>query len=210
MQRTRIKICGITSEGDALAAVRCGVDSLGFNFHPASPRFIEPARAAAIKRVLPPFVCCVGLLVDLPIDAVRSVVAESDMDVLQFHGAETAALCDEAGLPYIKALPAKSRQFLVDSAKQYPRARALLIDTAVKGQFGGTGVTFDWSIVPTLSKPVIVAGGLDAVNVRHAMLALSPYAVDVSGGVEKAKGIKDEGKMNAFVNAVNTADKEQS
>ena len=208
MLRTRIKICGITRAEDAREAVNCGVDALGFNFCTRSARHVAPETAREIARDLPPLVTRVGLFVD---EQEADLAARLDIwqpDLLQFHGSETPACCDRAGLPYVKALAAGPDIARVASA--YKNACAILLDSDSGGQFGGTGQTFDWNLVPTLSRPLILAGGLDADNVGEAILRLRPFAVDVSSGVEVEKGIKDPAKMKAFVEAVHKADGEKA
>lgn len=201
--RTRVKFCGITQLGDALAAVDCGVDALGFVFHPASPRYLAPEKAAAIIAALPPFVATVGLFVDAPVDHVRNVAASVQLDLVQYHGAEDPERCRLAGCRYIKAIPMKSDVDLALAAARYDDAAALLLDAYHPVLAGGTGQVFDWASVPAArAKPIILAGGLSAENIASAISIVAPYAVDVSGGIEKNKGIKDLEKMRAFMSEV--------
>jgi len=203
---TRIKICGITRPEDALTAAMAGADAIGLVFYPKSPRAVTIEQAQAICAVLPPFVSVVGLFVDAEHFEVEDVLAAVHLDLLQFHGSETPAQCQAFATPYIKAIRMKDDADLIDAASQYASARGLLVDTFDPNEAGGTGETFDWDRVPDgLDAPIILAGGLEPGNVRAAIKQLSPYAVDVSSGVEVSKGIKDADKVRAFIKAVNTA-----
>jgi len=203
---TRIKICGITRPEDALTAANAGVDAIGLVFYPKSPRAITIEQAQAICAVLPPFVSVVALFVDAEHFEVEDVLAAVPVDLLQFHGSETPAQCQSFDRPYIKAIRMKDDADLVDAATQYAAARGLLVDTFNPDEAGGTGEIFDWDRVPEgLDTPIILAGGLEPSNVGSAIKQLSPYAVDVSSGVEMSKGIKDAEKIRAFVTAVYTA-----
>lgn len=205
--RTRVKICGITRPEDAGEAARLGVDAIGLVFHPDSPRAVDLRRAAEIVRSLPPFVTVVGLFVDPPQGRVEAVLAALSLDLLQFHGRETAARCRGFGRPYIKALTAGTGSDIAARAAEYPDAAGILLDAEVDGRSGGTGRTFDWRRVPEgLNRPLILAGGLGPENVAEAIRAVHPYAVDVSSGVESAKGIKDAARMAAFVRGVHSVD----
>ena len=204
--RTRIKFCGITQLSDALEAVRLGVDALGFVFYPNSPRNIEIAKAAEIMAQLPAFVSCVGLFVNASEELIQQVLQSTPIDTLQFHGDETVEECQSYGWPYLKAIRMKQDVNLESAAQEYSTASALLLDTYTQGTPGGTGEAFDWERIPkSLSKPIILAGGLSVNNVANAIQTVSPYAVDVSGGIEQAKGIKDAAKMAAFVKEVTNA-----
>jgi len=210
-KRTRIKFCGITRESDALDAVALGADALGFVFHPPSPRHVTPERAKAIVARLPPFVSAVGLFVDVALEEVRAIVADVQLDAVQFHGEESPAYCRAYGGPYLKAVRLESGLSLQAAAADYADARALLLDSFHPQLAGGTGQAFDWSLIPAeRGKPIVLAGGLDAANVAHAIRSVRPYAVDVSGGIERAKGIKDYDKMQAFVAEVLAVEREQS
>ncbi len=201
--RTRVKICGITRMEDALAAVNHGCDAIGLVFYAASPRFVTPERARQIVEALPPFVNAVGLFVDAPAEYVESVLAQVRLDLLQFHGDEYPDYCARFGLPYLKAVRVRPETNLLQYAADFAGAKALLLDTYVAGTAGGTGQTFDWSLIPpNLAKPVILAGGLDANNVGEAVRRVRPYGVDVSGGVEREKGIKDADKIAAFMRGI--------
>jgi phosphoribosylanthranilate isomerase len=205
--RTRIKICGITRVEDALSAARLGADAIGLVFYPASPRAVDVRQARAIVAALPPFVSVVGLFVDAGRDAVEQVVSRVGVDLLQFHGNETAADCEGFGKPYLKAVRMRDGLDPVEAAQRYPDAAGLLLDSYVPGTPGGTGRTFDWSAIPAdLPLPLVLAGGLTVDNVASAVTQVQPFAVDVSGGVEAAKGIKDAKKMAAFIANVQRVD----
>jgi phosphoribosylanthranilate isomerase len=204
---TAIKICGITRLEDAFAAVRAGAHAIGFVFYVPSPRYITPAAAAAILRSLPPFITTVGLFVDAPAAEVRSTLAQAPVQLLQFHGAETPEYCRQFGHPYLKAVRMGPEVDLLQYARDYHDAKALLLDAYVEGLHGGSGLPFDWGRVPErLPLPVIVSGGLTAENVGEAMRRVRPSAVDVSSGVESAKGIKDAARIAAFIAGVRNAD----
>jgi phosphoribosylanthranilate isomerase len=202
----RSKICGITRIEDALAAVEAGADAIGLVFYGKSPRAVSIEQAAAILQALPPFVTSVGLFVDMPHDELQQLLQRLPLDLLQFHGDESPADCEGHGRPYIKALRVRPGEDVSAAMAPYAGARGILLDTFVEGVPGGTGASFDWSLVPeNAAKPIILAGGLDAGNVATAIRQVRPYAVDVSGGVEAGKGIKDAGKIRAFVRAVRDA-----
>jgi len=201
--RTRIKVCGITRLEDALAASRLGVDAIGFVFYRKSPRYIEPAKAAAILRQLPPFVSAVGLFVNPTQDEISQLLQHVSLDVVQLHGDESPEFCQSLNRRVMKALP-------VASAEDLKRAQAydcpLLLDAkAPPGVYGGTGQTFDWSLLEGFEHqyPLTLAGGLHADNVHHALAVRQWFALDVSSGVENSPGIKDAEKMRIFINAVN-------
>ena len=199
----RIKICGITRVEDALCASRCGADAIGLVFYPPSPRAVTSGQAAQIVAVLPPFVSAVGLFVDAAQEEVESILAQVPLEILQFHGEEPPNYCAQFGRPYLKAIRMREDTDLHAAAQIYASARGLLLDTYVKGVQGGTGQTFDWARIPAdVPKPLVVAGGLDAANVAGMIAAVRPWGVDVSGGVEAAKGIKDPAEIEAFVAAV--------
>lgn len=202
--RTRVKICGITRPEDARAAAMLGADAIGLVFYASSPRAVSVAQAQAIVRELPPFVTVVGLFVDAAPAEIEAVLQAVRIDTLQFHGHETAPQCAGYRRPYIKALRMREDVNVAASAREYAEASALLLDTYHEQLAGGTGTTFDWARIPAvLDKPVVLAGGLTAQNVAAAVERVRPYAVDVSGGVESAKGIKDQQKMAAFIQEVN-------
>lgn len=200
--RTRVKICGITRAEDGVAAAAAGADAIGLVFA-ASPRRVDAAQAQAIRTVLPPFVTAVGLFVDADPDDILAVLERVRLDVLQFHGDEPPEACAGFGLPYIKAIRMREGVDLRAEAERFADAGALLLDSCVPGKAGGTGQAFDWGRVPRdLGKPVILAGGLTPGNVAQAVRTVRPYAVDVSGGVEREKGVKDAGKIAAFIEQV--------
>jgi tryptophan synthase beta chain len=203
--RTRVKICGITRPQDALLAAKLGADAIGLVFYQKSPRAVTVKQAQAIIQALPAFVTVVGLFVNAEPTFVHGILAQVPIDLLQFHGEESPDECQQFGKPYIKALRMRPGVDVQAFAKLYANAdaKALLLDTYVQGVKGGTGMVFDWQQVPAhLSKPIIMAGGLTPDNVSQVITTLHPYAVDVSGGVESAKGIKDADKMSAFMRGV--------
>ncbi|MBS7558921.1 phosphoribosylanthranilate isomerase [Pseudomonas protegens] len=203
MSAVRSKICGITRIEDALAAVAAGADAIGLVFYAKSPRAVSVQQARAIIAALPPFVTTVGLFVNASRCELGEILDAVPLDLLQFHGDESAADCEGYHRPYIKALRVKAGDDVAAACLAYPRASGILLDTYVEGVPGGTGEAFDWSLVPQgLSKPIILAGGLSAQNVAEAIARVRPYAVDVSGGVEQSKGIKDPAKVQAFMQAV--------
>jgi phosphoribosylanthranilate isomerase len=209
MQPTRVKICGITRVQDALAAAQLGADAIGLVFYAASPRHISPALAAQICRQLPAFVTSVALFKDANATAVNAVLNAVAIDLLQFHGSETPAFCAQFARPYIKALGVhtQSPQAVLMQAQQYGDARGVLLDSHAPGAAGGSGEVFDWSMIPhNLPRPLILAGGLQPNNVADAVRAVRPWAVDVSSGVERDKGIKDAALMAAFMQQVRIAD----
>ena len=204
---TRIKICGITRIEDALAAVAAGADALGFVFHAPSPRHIDAENARAIVARLPPFVSAVGLFVDRSPAEVESVLARVPLDLLQFHGDETPELCERFARPYLKAVRMRPGVDLLEYARRFRNARGLLLDAYVSGAHGGSGTRFDWSLVPeNLPVPIVLSGGLAPDNVAEAVRRLRPWAVDVSSGVEAAKGIKDPQRIRDFIAGVRRAD----
>ncbi len=205
--RTRVKICGITREKDALAAVESGADAIGFVFFKPSPRCIDVERAAQIARRLPPFVTSVGLFVDADAEFIDRVVAEVGVDLLQFHGQETPVECGRHRRPWIRAVRMRTDTDLMTVQADYAAGRGLLLDAYRPGMPGGTGATFDWArIPPALASHIVLAGGLRPDNVADAVRRVRPFAVDVSGGVEAEKGIKDPRKIKAFIEEVRRAE----
>lgn len=197
---TRVKICGITRLNDALDAAELGADAIGFVFYDKSPRNVDVAQAAAIVDALPPFLCTVGLFVNPSIIEVNAILSQVKLDLLQFHGDEDDAFCAGFSRPYIKAIRMADDIDLAKEIEKFPRARGILLDAYDPQRYGGTGQTFEWSRVPgSLSKPIIVAGGLTSENVSSAIASMRPWAVDVSGGVEQAKGIKQRSLIEAFI-----------
>lgn len=203
--RTRVKICGITRPEDALAAARAGADAIGLVFYAKSPRAVTMAEAQGVLRALPPFVTTVGLFVDAVPDDIREVLQSVSLDLLQFHGNEAPDQCRMYGRPYVKAVRMRETTDLTAVARSYHDAAGLLVDTYVEGMPGGTGRAFDWSRLPSsLSRPLILAGGLTPDNVAEAVGRVRPWAVDVSGGVESAPGVKDAARIEAFIRGVNS------
>lgn len=203
MATVRSKICGITRIEDALVAAEAGADAIGLVFYDRSPRAVSVQQARAIIAALPPFVTTVGLFVNASRCEIGEILDAVPLDLLQFHGDETSAQCEGHGRPYIKALRVRPGENIAACCAEYNQASGILLDTYVPGVPGGTGEAFDWSLVPAdLDKPVILAGGLTADNVRAAIAQVSPYAVDVSGGVEASKGVKDAEKIRAFIREV--------
>ena len=210
--RTRIKICGMTRPEDALAAASLGVDAIGLVFYEPSPRNVDIEQACAIVNALPPFVTRVGLFVDAKPEQIRQVLEKVRLDCLQFHGDESPQDCEAYNLPYIKAIRMQDGVDLLAEAQRFSLASGVLLDTYQVGVPGGTGESFEWSRVShklqqEMGKSIILAGGLGSSNVGDAIFTMQPYAVDVSGGVESAKGVKDHAKMTAFIEAVGAADR---
>jgi len=206
MQRTRIKICGITRDEDLHCAVAAGADAIGLVFYAPSPRYLAASRAAELVRRLPPFVTTVGLFVNEPAANVKAVLQKLPLQLLQFHGEEDEAYCAAFGLPYIKAARMKPGLDLLEYAKSFASSAALLLDAHVDS-YGGSGKTFDWSLIPAgLPLPLVLSGGLHAGNVAQALAAVKPWAVDVSSGVEAAPGVKDAEKIARFIAEVRKAD----
>ena len=204
--RTRIKICGLTREADVDAAVQAGADAIGFVLYDKSPRHVDPVRAAELARRLPPFVTPVLLLVNAGPQQVATALAAVPQALLQFHGDESPAQCEAARRPYLRAARMAAGFDLLDFALRFASAQALLLDTHVEG-YGGGGKVFDWSLIPpSVPLPVVLSGGLNAANVIEGVLRVRPSAVDVSSGVESAKGIKDAQAMRRFCDAVREAD----
>ena len=205
--RTRVKICGITRVEDALAAVACGCDAIGLVFYDKSPRNVSLAQAASILAALPAFISAVGLFVDASADQVNTTLTTVRLDLLQFHGEESADYCRQFHMPYMKAIRVRPGTNLIQCATDYADAKALLVEAYSEGAAGGTGQVFDWSLIPAnLTIPVVLAGGLNAGNVGDAIRRVRPYAVDVSGGVELEKGMKDADRIAAFMRGVIDAD----
>jgi phosphoribosylanthranilate isomerase len=203
MPRTRVKICGITRVEDGLAAVAAGADAIGLVFYPPSPRCVAIDQAAAIARAMPAFVSVTALFVNAEAEFIREVLAQAPIDLLQFHGQECPEYCAGFGRPYIRALSMQPGLDLLEQQRRFASARGLLLDSYKPGVPGGTGETFDWHLIPkALAGQIILAGGLTAENVAQAIAEVKPYAVDVSGGVEAAKGIKDSAKIARFMTAV--------
>jgi phosphoribosylanthranilate isomerase len=205
-QRTRIKICGLTREVDVDAAVEAGADAIGFVFYAKSPRHLTLARAAELARRLPAFVTPVGLFVDAAEDEVLAATQAIAQLLLQFHGSESPERCRASGRPFMRAARMARGFDLLDFAQQFSSAQAILLDAHVAG-YGGGGKVFDWSLIPAnVPSPVVLSGGLHAANVTDGILQVRPWAVDVSSGVESARGIKDAHAIRRFCEAVREAD----
>lgn len=208
MFRTRVKICGITRAEDMVAAQDLGADAIGLVFYEPSPRFVSADKAMQLSRLNNPFVTVVGLFVDATEEYVRNTLDQVQVDLLQFHGNESARYCESFGLPYIKAIAMKPEIDLNQCASTYNSAQGLLLDTYQAGLPGGSGKTFDWQRVSTdLDKPIILAGGLNPENVARGISEVKPFAVDVSGGVESSKGIKDRTLIENFMKGVACAER---
>lgn len=204
--RTRIKICGITRTQDALAAAAAGADAIGLVFYPHSPRYLSGERAVEIRDVLPPFVQTVALFVNPDAAQVAQVIGRVRPAMLQFHGEETPDFCAQFGMPFVKACRVKPGVDALEYLRPFSRAAAWLFDSHVP-EYGGVGERFDWSLLPaSRAKPFILSGGLERGNVADAVRGVRPWGVDVSSGVESAKGIKDAAKIAAFIAEVRDAD----
>jgi phosphoribosylanthranilate isomerase len=204
--RTRVKICGITRCEDAQLVVDAGVDAIGLVFYEKSPRFVSNAQAAEISQIVPAFVSRVALFKDADEQMIHSVLADVEVDLIQFHGSETADYCEQFNRPYIKAIGMKGAEhdvtFLLANVEKYQSAKALLLDGHAPGEAGGTGESFDWASIAAVDKPIVLAGGLTPDNVKQAIDLVHPFAVDVSSGVESSPGIKDKDKVAAFMQQI--------
>ncbi len=213
MMRVRIKICGITRPEDARKAVELGIDALGFNFYPGSPRYISPRKAKAISRQLPPFVSLIGVFVNEKEEIIREIAAFSLLNAVQLHGEESPEFVDTLNLPVIKAFRIKEERDIEQMKNFSGKVKAFLLDAYTPGQKGGTGKTFNWELArkaKELGVPIILAGGINAGNVHEAIQAVHPYAVDVASGVEKEPGIKDFSEMEKLVNRIKEMENEIS
>jgi phosphoribosylanthranilate isomerase len=205
--RTRVKICGLTRVDDVRAAVALGADAIGLVFYPPSPRAVTPALAAGLAEAVPAFVTLVGLFVDAEPATIRETLARVPLGALQFHGREAPDDCIGYGLPWLKAIAVRPGVDLGLETERYAGAASLLLDTFDPRVAGGTGRRFDWDLVPpSLAGSIVLAGGLDPSNVAEAIRRVRPYAVDVSGGVESSKGVKDRVKMQNFFRGVRDGD----
>ena len=204
--RTRVKICGITREADAIAAAQAGADAIGLVFYPPSPRFLSVERAVEIRDALPPFVSAVALFVNPDAAQVAQVLGRVRPAMLQFHGEETPQFCAQFGVPYIKACRVRKGADLLEYLRPFSTAAGWLLDSHVE-EYGGVGERFDWSLAPAVrDRPIILAGGLTRDNVAEAIRHVRPWGVDVTSGVESAKGVKDVAKIAAFIAEVRNAD----
>ena len=203
MNRVRVKYCGITRMEDAQLAASLGADAVGFLLTQKSKRFIEPSRARAIRASLPAFVSAVVLFNNDEEAWIREALGIVKPDIVQFHGTEPRALCESFGVRYVKTIGMGEAGAVERTVAEHPNAVAYLLDSNKPGEQGGSGVTFDWSRIPTnLPKPMILAGGLTCDNVGLAIRTVRPYAVDLASGIESAPGIKDAGKMRRFIEEV--------
>ncbi len=209
--RTRVKICGLTRAADVRAAVDAGADAIGLVFHPASPRAVDLEQARNLCAELPPFVTAVGLFVDPPAERVAQVLKQVPLELLQFHGDEPADFCARFGRRWIKAIRMRPGLDPLDAVRPYLGGRegasGVLLDAFDPVLAGGTGQSFEWGrIPPDLAPRIVLAGGLTSANVAEAIRQVRPFGVDVSGGVESAKGIKDRAKISAFMQGVRDGD----
>jgi len=201
--RTRVKICGLTSVSDAMLAVNSGADAIGLVFYEPSPRHVEIDQACSIAKSVPAFVTKTALFVNPDVNYVIEVLRNVDIDLIQFHGDETPEFCQQFGKPFIKAIRMQASTDLPSLAEEFSAASGLLLDAYVPGVPGGTGEQFNWSWIPKdLALPVILAGGLTQANVSQAITIATPWAVDVSGGVEAKKGVKSPEKIKQFMQQV--------
>ncbi len=204
--RTRIKVCGLTRVEDVHAAVEAGADAIGMVFYPPSPRCLPVPKARVLRGAVPPFVTTVALFVNAARDDVMRVVDAARPDLLQFHGEETPEYCGRFGVPYVKACRMKPGVDLLEYLRAFPDAAGWMADAYVEA-YGGTGTTFDWSLLPAQrDRPLILSGGLTKDNVAEAIRRVRPWAVDVSSGVEVSKGVKDAALISAFISEVHDAD----
>ncbi|MDV2079807.1 phosphoribosylanthranilate isomerase [Marinobacter xestospongiae] len=208
MMKTKTKICGITEIGDALTAANAGADAIGLVFFDPSPRAVDVARAREIAAAVPAFVTLVGLFVNPDADYVRNILDQVPLDLLQFHGDESPEFCNQFGRRWIKAVRVATTDDVEDAFERYSLGSGLLLDAYDPTLYGGTGKSFDWTLIPQQRPlPLILAGGLNSDNVARAITAVKPWAVDVSGGVEIRKGVKDAARIKEFLNEVHRVDK---
>lgn len=205
----RIKICGIRSITEALSAAAAGADAIGLVFHPSSPRYVDLLTARRIMAALPPFVTSVGLFMNADQERVQEVLAEVPLDVLQFHGEETADFCMLFDRPYLKAIAMAGKSDPVSRMEEHPQAQGFLLDGHAPGQMGGSGRSFAWDAIPApLARPWLLAGGLTPENVAKALQIVQPYGVDVSSGVESQPGVKDAQRILSFIQAVRQVERD--
>jgi phosphoribosylanthranilate isomerase len=203
----RIKICGLTRNQDVQVAVAEGADALGFVLYAPSPRAVTAEQAASLIIHAPAFVTTVALLVNESAEEIYRALDVCSFDLLQFHGDESPEFCRQFNRPYMKAIRVRSAEDIHRAVQQYPDTKALLLDAYVENLPGGTGQAFDWRLIPELSIPWVLAGGLNANNVADAVNQVKPFAVDVSGGVEASKGIKDVQKIKDFISEVRNVER---
>jgi phosphoribosylanthranilate isomerase len=207
VSKVRIKICGLTRNQDVQVAVAEGADALGFVLYAPSPRAVTAEQAASLIKHAPAFVTTVALFVNESAEEIYRVLEVCSFDLLQFHGDESPEFCRQFNRPYMKAIRVRSAEDIHRAVQQYPDTKALLLDAYVENLPGGTGQAFDWRLIPKLSIPWILAGGLNANNVADAVNQVKPFAVDVSGGVEASKGIKDVQKIKDFISEVRNVER---
>ena len=201
--RTRIKMCGMTRIEDIAAAAALGVDAIGLILYEKSPRYVSVEKARHLLQNIPPFISVVVVVVNPDVAWLSQTISELPIQYVQFHGDESPTFCGQFGLPFIKAIPAISGEIISNAMKEYSQASAILVDTPSTTIRGGTGVSFDWGMIPTqVNKPLILSGGLDVANVQKSIKQVSPYAVDVCSGIEASSGIKDRDKMTQFVKEI--------
>ncbi|KTD41580.1 phosphoribosylanthranilate isomerase [Legionella parisiensis] len=198
--RVRVKMCGMTRSEDIAYAIKLGVDAIGLIFYPKSARCVSIEQAQVLLKDLPAFVNSVAVLVNPERDFVHKIIEKLPIQLLQFHGDESAEFCQQFNKPFIKAIHCDSAEYIHQAAKDYMTAQALLLDTPSETLRGGTGCTFDWKIIPkNTEKPLILAGGLNEYNVLESIKLCHPYAVDLCSGIEASPGVKDHGKMSRFM-----------
>ena len=210
-RRTRVKICGLRERDHVRIAAEAGADAIGFVFYGPSPRYVQAEEAAPLAASLPPYMSAVGLFVNASETEIRGILERVPLDLLQFQGDETADFCVRFGKPFVRAVRMAEGTDLLEYARRFSAAKALLLDAHAPGIPGGTGRTFDWSAIPPgLPMPLILSGGLDAENVGRAVREVRPWAVDVSSGVESSRGVKDPRKIVEFIRSVRREDAGQS
>ena len=207
MNKVRIKICGLTRDQDVHNAVIEGADALGFVLYAPSPRSVTAEQAAQLVKKVPAFVTTVALFVNESAEEINRVLSICPFDLLQFHGDESPEFCRQFNRPYMKAIRVRSADDIHSAVQQYPDTKALLLDAYVENLPGGTGQAFDWRLIPQLSVPWVLAGGLNSTNVADAINQVKPFAVDISGGVEARKGIKDRKKIQEFISEVRNVER---
>ena len=196
-------MCGMTRSEDVAYAIKLGVDAIGLIFYPKSSRFVTIKQAQEVVKNIPPFVDVVAVLVNPDAIFVEQIIEELPIQLLQFHGDESSEFCQQFNRPFIKAIHPSNEQHILQAMEEFSTSRALLLDTPSETDKGGTGIPFDWKIIPVnLPKPFILAGGINEDNVVEAIKCTNPYAVDICSGIERSPGVKDHKKMNQFIKAV--------